>query len=120
MLSALKALLSPGSGRPDGDADYWRRMFIRMASSVLTPLQKVLLVEARAREGLGLTLTALAKAISAEKGIPLSTLKWNLRRLRELGLITRRGKRGRRPYALTTAGRILAEALLKRADTYHR
>ena len=120
MFSVLRALLSPGPGRPDGEADYWRKMFIRMASSVLTPLQKALLVEAKAREGLGLTLTALAKAISAEKGIPLSTLKWNLRKLRELGLITREDGRGRRPYVLTKAGRILAKALSRRPCTYHR
>ena len=120
MLSVLRALLSPGSGELEEDADYWRKMFVRIASSVLTPLQKILLVEARAREGLGLTLTALAKAISAEKGIPLSTLKWNLKRLRELGLITRKNGKGRRPYTLTMAGRILAEVLSRRPHTYHR
>jgi len=95
-------------------------MFIRMAEAKLTPLQKLLLVEVREREGRGLTMTGLARAISAEKGIPLSTVKWNMAKLRELGLITTRKKGKKRPCVLTMAGRILADSLSKRPHGYHR
>ncbi|OYT50962.1 hypothetical protein B6U66_04760 [Candidatus Bathyarchaeota archaeon ex4484_135] len=95
-------------------------MFIRMAKAKLTPLQKLLLVEVKEREGQGLTMTGLAKAISAEKGIPLSTVKWNMAKLRELGLITIRKEDKKRPCVLTTAGRILADSLSKRPRGYHR
>ncbi|RLI07533.1 hypothetical protein DRO32_03730 [Candidatus Bathyarchaeota archaeon] len=95
-------------------------MFLRMAYAKLTPLQKLLLVEARAREGLGLTMTGLARAVADERGLPLSTVKWNMARLRELGLITFRNGRKREPYVLTTAGRILADLLSKGPGRYHR
>ncbi len=95
-------------------------MFIRMAKAKLTPLQKLLLVEAREKEALGLTMTGLAKAISAEKGIPLSTVKWNMAKLREFGLITIRKEGKKRSCVLTTAGRILADSLSRRPGGYHR
>jgi len=86
-------------------------MFLRLAVSKLSPVQKLILLEASRLEGSGLTLTGLAKAISARHGLPLSTVKWNIRKLRELGLITGGNRKERRPYALTIAGRELADAL---------
>jgi len=91
-------------------------MFIRISREKLTPLQKRLLVEARRHEGSGLTITALARTVSAELGIPLSTAKWNLRRLRDLGLIDGGSRRARRPYSLSPAGRLLADELLRSSD----
>jgi len=85
-------------------------MFMRMAKAKLTPLQIYLLVEARRREGSGLTLTGLARDVSARGGLPLSTVKWNLAKLRELGLIT---GGHRRAFGLTAAGRELADHLLE-------
>jgi len=85
-------------------------MFLRIALSRLSPLQKLLLLEARRREAQGLTMTGLAREISRELGIPLSTVKWNLRRLRDLGLIETR-PRGRSPYSLSKAGRALVERI---------
>ncbi|HDJ26610.1 MAG TPA: hypothetical protein ENF34_04775 [Candidatus Bathyarchaeota archaeon] len=83
---------------------------MRMAKAKLTPLQIYLLVEARRREGSGLTLTGLARDISAREELPLSTVKWNLARLRELGLIT---GGHRRAFGLTAAGRELADHFLE-------
>lgn len=100
-------------GRWDAEATYWRHMFLKLARSKLSPLQKLILIEARRLEGSGLTLTGLAKAISARHGIPLSTVKWNLRKLRELDFITGGNKKVRGPYVLTIAGRELADALFK-------
>ena len=85
-------------------------MFMRMARAKLTPLQMRLLVEARRREGSGLTLTGLAREIAAREELPLSTVKWNLARLRELGLIT---GGHRRAFELTAAGRELADHFLE-------
>ena len=85
-------------------------MFMRMARAKLTPLQMRLLVEARRREGFGLTLTGLARKIAAREELPLSTVKWNLARLRELGLIT---GGHRRAFELTAAGRELADHFLE-------
>ncbi len=99
---------------------YWRSMFVRMAEAKLTPLQKLILMEAGRREGQGLTMTGLARAISAERGIPLSTVKWNMARLREFGLITVRKENRRRVCVLTTAGRILARHLSRGACRYHK
>ena len=104
MLSRLLNQQDPGPA-------YWRSMFIRIASSKLTPTQKLILAEARECEGTGLTLTGLAKRIAGRYNMPLSTVKWNLRKLRELGLITGGNRRERRPYMLTAAGRELANAL---------
>ncbi len=108
---AIKSLLSYRPVRRDDRAAYWRSMFVRLARAKLTPLQKLLLLEAHEREGDGLTLTGLAKAIATSRGLPLSTVKWNLAKLRELGLITGGQGRARKPYALTEAGRALADAL---------
>ena len=101
-------------------------MFVRMAEAKLTPLQLSLLLEAWEKEGSGLTLTGLARRISAERGLPLSTVKWNLARLRDLGLLSGGRGRIRKPYGLTPAGRVLAEALARSRRrggiplTYHR
>ena len=88
-------------------------MFIRMAKAKLTPLQATLLLDALEKEGSGLTLTGLAKAISASRGLPLSTVKWNLARLRDLGLLSGGRGRIRKPYELTPAGKVLAEELAR-------
>ncbi len=90
-------------------------MFIRMAMEKLTPLQKALLAEALRKERSGLTLTGLARELSSELGMPLSTVKWNLARLRDLGLIIGGDGRSRgRPFRLSAAGRALAKAIAKR------
>jgi len=87
-------------------------MFLKLAMDRLSPTQKTILAEALRREGRGLTLTGLARALSAELDIPLSTVKWNLSRLRDLGLIVGGDGRARRkPFRLSPAGRALAKAL---------
>ena len=116
MLSALRALFS---FRPKLDersrgarADYWRRMFLKMALEKLSHTQKAILARALEKEACGLTLTGLARALSIELGIPLSTVKWNLFRLRDLGLIIGGDGRARRkPFRLSRAGRALAKAI---------
>jgi len=63
--------------------------FLRIACSRLTATQKEVLLSAesilRFHE---LTVTRLADEVSRRTGIPYSTVKWNLRSLAHLGLIT--------------------------------
>lgn len=85
---------------------------MKMAMEKLNATQKAILARALEKEEEGLTLTGLARALSAELGIPLSTVKWNLSRLRELGLIIGGNGRSRgKPFELSHAGKALARAI---------
>jgi len=89
-------------------------MFMKIALEKLSPTQKTILVRALDKEGSGLTLTGLARALSAEMSIPLSTVKWNLSRLRELGLIIGGdGETRGKPFRLSRAGKALAKAIAR-------
>jgi len=96
-------------------------MFLKIALRKLSPTQKAILVEALEREACGLTFTGLARALSNELGIPLSTVKWNLLKLRELGLIIGGdGEARRKPFRLSWAGRVLAEAIMVSGGAWRR
>ncbi len=61
-----------------------------------------------------LTVTALADLVSRSSSIPYSTVKWNLRSLREMGLLTGGDMRSKgEPARLTPEALMLADYLMK-------
>ncbi|MCF2136214.1 MAG: hypothetical protein K9W43_03150 [Candidatus Thorarchaeota archaeon] len=65
------------------------RSFLRLADSRLTTTQKtVLCASAETLRFHQLTMTGLADLLSRRTGVPYSTVKWNLRSLMDLGLLT--------------------------------
>jgi hypothetical protein len=57
-----------------------------------------------------LTVTALADLVSRKSDVPYSTVKWNLRSLREMGLLTGGNSRCKGEHAsLTHEARMLAD-----------
>ena len=88
------------------------RALAAAASTRFTEKQRVLLRWLAAEYGGGSVYTALIDRMSEDLGIPRSTVRWNLRGLRETGLI-RAGDRENKgiPVGLTEAGRLMAECL---------
>jgi len=93
--------------------EYWKNAFIKFALIKLTRRQKQILVEAYFNADDSITLTALAKKIALKTGIPESTVKWNLRLLRDLGLLSG-GSIDRKnvPFKLSKAGQTLIEYII--------
>lgn len=59
------------------------------------------------------SLTSLARRISEERGIPLSTVKWNLKELRDLKLIRGGDSKNRKEKVrLTGAGLIAVKSII--------
>jgi len=82
------------------------------ASSRLTGKQHALLRWVANRECEPSVYTALIDRYSEERGIPRSTVRWNLRGLREAGLIVAGDRENKGiPVSLTSSGQLLAEYL---------
>lgn len=63
--------------------------FFRLAETRLTVTQKTVLKEShRLLKFHDLTVTALADQVSRSSLVPYSTVKWNLRSLKEMGLLS--------------------------------
>jgi hypothetical protein len=63
--------------------------FFRLAESRMSDTQKtVLKLSRQVLKFNDLTMTALADLVSRRSNVPYSTAKWNLRSLREMGLLT--------------------------------
>ncbi len=90
------------------EAGVLRRVLLR----ALNGNQALILL--RASKSLNRSLTSLLRDISADHGVPLSTLKLNAKILRELGLLDY--DRGQRPVRLTSAGRKVVEILSHEGD----
>lgn len=96
----------------EGDGDYWKRMFLKWASAHLTKRQKELLFYIYANCKEEKTLTSLARELSEKLEMPLSTVKWNLRALRNYELLEAGDKDSKnKPCRLTRAGEELARSL---------
>lgn len=88
----------------------------KICSRVLTKVQKKILLHIMENEHLDLTISGYVREISRLFGIPESTVKWNLRLLRDLNLIEggaiyRKGI----PVKLTYSGLIVAEEIRREA-----
>ncbi|MEM4576178.1 MAG: hypothetical protein QW701_01805 [Candidatus Nezhaarchaeales archaeon] len=82
----------------------------RLALMKLTKLQKILLLRLYSEDCNDYTLSSLVRKLSTELEVPESTLKWSLRGLRDMGLITSGGKDAKGiPVSLTYAGLIVAK-----------
>jgi DNA-binding transcriptional ArsR family regulator len=82
------------------------------ASSRLTGKQQALLRWIAGMDGEFCVYTALIDLYSDERGIPRSTVRWNLRGLREAGLIVAGDRENKGvPVALTETGQTLADYL---------
>jgi len=89
------------------------KQFIRLAQVRLTSKQKLLLKKARTLLSLRqMTLTSLAEYLSSELNLAHSTVKWNLRTLRDMSLLTAGDANEKGINAkLTLAGELLAESI---------
>ena len=86
-------------------------VLVKLAMNELTEIQKLLLREVDSNEGKK-TLTSLTRELSKKYNIPESTIKWNLRKLRDLGLIIAGNAETKgTPIRLTDAGRLVIEHL---------
>lgn len=90
-----------------------KRSFIRLAQCRLSSKQKLLLKKSKKQlSSHEMTLTALAEFLSTELNLPHSTIKWNLRTLRDMGLLTAGDANEKGINAkLTLAGALLAESI---------
>ncbi len=82
----LKRASSKQRGRYKEEEDLYKTIVL-FGLKKLTTRQKELLIYIH-KLGNARTLTYLAKKYSEEKGVSYSTIKWNLRELRDLNLIT--------------------------------
>jgi len=100
------------------EQDYWKNVFIKFALIKLSKRQKRILVEAYFNADGLTTLTSLARKIASKTNIPMSTVKWNLRLLRDLGLLIG-GSIDRKnvPFKLSEAGRTLAKYIVGVEDS---
>jgi len=85
--------------------------FFRLAEVRLSPTQKVVLCTSHGLlRDRTVSMTALADLISRTSGVAYSTVKWNLRALRKMGLLIGGDSDCKgRPAHLTVEGRMLAE-----------
>lgn len=90
-----------------------KRSFIRLAQCRLSSKQKLLLKKSKNMlSSHKMTLTALAEFLSTELNLPHSTIKWNLRTLRDMGLLSAGDANEKGINAkLTLAGALLAESI---------
>ena len=90
-----------------------KRSFIRLAQCRMSSKQKLLLKRSKSLlSSHDMTLTALAEFLSTELNLPHSTIKWNLRTLRDMGLLTAGDANEKGINAkLTFAGELLCEKL---------
>jgi len=94
--------------------EYWKNAFLRLALMKLTKRQKKILVELYLNCNGDVTLTSLARELSEKLRLPESTVKWNLRLLRDAGLIQAGSFREKNvPVRLSRAGLVLAEKLAR-------
>ncbi len=97
--------------------EYWKNIFIKFALAKLNKRQKKILIEIYNNQNNGDTLTSLARKISKKLNLPESTVKWNLRLLRDVGLIEAGSINEKNiPVKLSMAGLLLAEVLKKMSD----
>jgi hypothetical protein len=90
------------------------------ASNRLTEKQQALLRWMVRRDGEPSVYTVLIDRYSEEQGIPRSTVRWNLRGLREAGLIVAGDRENKGvPVALTEMGQTLADYLEPWENTEH-
>jgi hypothetical protein len=62
--------------------------FLNLADAKLSAMQKSVLMEVhRLLKFNDMTVTALADQVSRRSAVPYSTVKWNLRSLKEMGLL---------------------------------
>jgi DNA-binding transcriptional ArsR family regulator len=89
------------------------RSFVRLAQIRLSSKQKLLLKKAsNLLSSRKMTLTSLAEHLSSTEDLPHSTVKWNLRALRDVGLLMGGDMNEKGIDAeLTLAGALLAESL---------
>jgi hypothetical protein len=90
-----------------------KQSFIRLAQCRLSSKQKLLLKKSKnLLSSHKMTLTALAEFLSTELNLPHSTIKWNLRTLRDMDLLTAGDANEKGINAkLTLAGILLCEKL---------
>lgn len=95
----------------------FERELASIASLALTGKQRTLLTWLAERYEGGMNYTTLITRLSEELRIPTSTIRWNLRFLRDAGLITA-GHRDNKgiPVRLTRKGWLIAENLIKRGE----
>jgi DNA-binding transcriptional ArsR family regulator len=88
--------------------------FFRLAESRLSTTQKTVLMRSyMALRFHDLTVTALADQVSRSSKVPYSTVKWNLRSLKEMGLLTGGDLSSKGELAqLTPEAQMLADYLL--------
>lgn len=89
------------------------RALMAAVSTRLTKKQRMLLMWLAEDYRGGVVYTALIERISEDLSIPKSTVRWNLRGLREAGFI-RAGDKDNKgiPVRLTERGRIMAESVM--------
>lgn len=86
---------------------------VDLSQSTLTERQKILLVSASQElQWKSMTLTRLCSILSRESRISYSTVKWNIRRLREINLLCGGTENSKgTPARLTPLGRLMALVL---------
>jgi DNA-binding MarR family transcriptional regulator len=93
------------------------QLFIMAASAKLTKKQMVILRWLIERHNKKTVYTVLIQEISRELEIPKSTVRWNLKGLRDADLIKAGDKNNKGiPVALTPMGRIMADYALAMGD----
>ena len=86
------------------------RTLVDVASTHLTEKQKKLLIWITENHSEDAIYTTLIELMSEKLGIPRSTVRWNLRRLREKGIISAGDKMNKGiPVRLTEKGQIVVE-----------
>lgn len=92
----------------------FERDLASLASLGLTEKQRALLTWLAERYEGGMNYTTLITKLSEEMRIPSSTIRWNLRILRDAGLIIAGHRENKGiPVKLTRKGRLIAEHLIK-------
>lgn len=96
------------------DFDNLAASFFRLAESKLSATQKTVLIEShRMLRFNNLTVTALADLVSRSSSVPYSTVKWNLRSLKDMGLLTGGDMSSKgEPARLTPEAQLLADYLM--------
>ncbi|TFG31860.1 hypothetical protein EU527_11435 [Candidatus Thorarchaeota archaeon] len=90
--------------------------YFRLATSRLSTTQKTVLIEShKVLKFNDLTVTALADLVSRNSSVPYSTVKWNLRSLKDMGLLTGGDTSSKgTPAQLTPEAQMLADHLVNK------